>query len=484
MPLISSRTRLILALLLATGPGCALYNSSQDDPDAGGGFDLIEADMAADMPSDMSDPLDMEDMHTPDMDMAVDMRDMAEMPVDMPPDMMPACADYAGSDEPQLAVAVAVGEAFSCALLADKTVKCWGDDQYGQLGDGVRLPRSAPTKRVTGLCEPAVAIGAGAYHACAVLESGKVACWGLGNLGQLGDGRAGGNNSSVKMPVSTTAVEVLDITNAKRVYGGEYYSCALLKTDDVYCWGRNHRGQLGVGNTTQQLRPKKISLGSITFSQLSTGENTACALLSDGSARCWGRNEFGELGVADTSDAIRPMAVPGLTEPTRLASGKSITCALGRDAGTMEMPGTNMLAALCWGALGKFNGMADTDVNLVKTPIPTPILRTEDAQELYVGESFACALHTDGQVSCWGLNGSYQLGNSSNGGTEMIARVELPGGVVIDTTDDTKMDIEATGSHACAVTIQGEVYCWGTNEDKQLGINGVALSPPTKITGL
>jgi alpha-tubulin suppressor-like RCC1 family protein len=481
MPLISSRPHLLLTLLLILAPGCALYNASQDDPNAGG-FDLAEADMSP----DMSDPLDMEDMldmNTPDMEMGPDMRDMPEMPVDMPPDMPPACADYAGSDEPQQATAVAVGEAFSCALLADQTVKCWGDNQEGQLGDGVRVPRSAATKRVTGLCEPAVAIGAGAYHACAVLESGKVACWGLDNLGQLGDGRAGGNDSSIRNPVALRAVEVLDITDAVRVYGGEYYSCARTKTDEVYCWGRNHRGQLGVGNLTQQLLPRKLNLGTNTFSQLSTGENTACALLSDGNVACWGRNEFGELGAPGSANVTSPNIVSALTDPARVSSGKSITCALARD-GDAGGPGTGMFGALCWGAIGKLDGMSDNDITLVKTSTPTYMQLAEDAQEIYVGESFACLLHADGSASCWGVNDSYQLGHGDGSGSMFSVPVDLPQDIVIDTTDDTKMDIEATGSHACAVTTEGDVYCWGKNNKGQLGTSNLIPSRPTKVQGL
>ncbi len=206
------------------------------------------------------------------------------------------------------AAAVSAGGWHTCALLQDGTVRCWGDNTWGQLGDGAPVPgspgpgREPPRRRsvvpvtVTGITT-AVAIEAGIFHTCAILRDGPMQCWGRGEEGQLGNGSTANSSTPTTVPGIAPAI----------LAPGAEFSCVLLPDGTVRCWGDNTWGQLGndapvFASTT----PSGPVTGITTAIAASSGAEHSCALLPDGTVRCWGRNDDGRLGVATNANGTRP----------------------------------------------------------------------------------------------------------------------------------------------------------------------------------
>jgi alpha-tubulin suppressor-like RCC1 family protein len=147
------------------------------------------------------------------------------------------------------ATALGAGDRHTCALLADGRVQCWGYNRAGQLGDGTTTQRSTPTT-VTGLGGRATALAAGWSHTCALLADGRVQCWGNNSLGQLGDG------TTTQRSTPTTVTGLGGMATALAA-GGEH-TCALLEGGRVQCWGYNSAGQLGDGTTTSRSTPVTV----------------------------------------------------------------------------------------------------------------------------------------------------------------------------------------------------------------------------------
>jgi alpha-tubulin suppressor-like RCC1 family protein len=190
---------------------------------------------------------------------------------------------------------VVTGEGFACAQIHDGRVQCWGRGDEGQLGRG-RQPGAHPPGDVI-LGGVAVEITAGAAHACARLESGAVRCWGLGDAGQLGHGR----DLDGLLPASAGDVPLGGV--ATQVVAGGSHTCARLVTGAVRCWGNNADGQLGYGHTTAigddepPADAGDVALGG-AVTQLVAGLRHTCALRGDGVLRCWGDGASGQLGLA------------------------------------------------------------------------------------------------------------------------------------------------------------------------------------------
>ncbi|GIV95657.1 MAG: hypothetical protein KatS3mg057_0314 [Herpetosiphonaceae bacterium] len=202
-------------------------------------------------------------------------------------------------------VALSAGGAHTCALLADGTARCWGDNWYGQLGDGSTTSSASPV--VVGGATPltnVLALSAGYAHSCALVADGSARCWGANGAGQLGDGTTTSSASPVVVGGATP------LTNVLALSAGSYHSCALLADGGVRCWGANWSGQLGDGSTTSS--PSPVAVGGATpltdIVALSAGGEYSCALLADGGVRCWGRNDYGQLGDGTTTDSASPVS--------------------------------------------------------------------------------------------------------------------------------------------------------------------------------
>jgi alpha-tubulin suppressor-like RCC1 family protein len=223
------------------------------------------------------------------------------------------------------AAAMVAGLYHTCALLLDHTVKCWGSNSNGQLGGGNWNDSAVPVTVVTDASSlsplsQVSALASGKNHVCAVQTSGTVYCWGSNGSGELGRGTAAD---------SDIAAQALGI-QASSVGAGESHSCAVTTTGAVQCWGYNYYGALGDNTTNDSLAPVTSKTSSPTAITLGLGANHSCAVLNNasGNVQCWGRNEYGQLGIGSQANSSVPQNVYGLTQATTASGGDWHTCAI------------------------------------------------------------------------------------------------------------------------------------------------------------
>jgi alpha-tubulin suppressor-like RCC1 family protein len=216
------------------------------------------------------------------------------------------------------AIKAITGGFFTCAILPDRTVKCWGRNQDGQLGNGdatTDMPLPGQVKNLG----PIADLFAGGYHNCALMPDRTVQCWGRNGRGQVGDGT---DSSPVTLPH-----QVSGMNSAVALSLGGYHSCALLLDATVQCWGENEFGQIGAPGLGLSTVPFTVN-GIASATAITSGFRHSCALLSDGTIRCWGHNDFGQLGDGTTTDSASPVKVQGIVNPLAIAGGEGHTCAL------------------------------------------------------------------------------------------------------------------------------------------------------------
>ena len=180
---------------------------------------------------------------------------------------------------------------------------CWGYNGYGQLGNNLSTNGEIPTF-VVGLSGGVSAIAAGFYHTCAVPSTGGVKCWGRNNFGQLG------NNSTTNSPIP---IDVSGLSSGiSAVTTGDDFTCALTTIGKVKCWGINGSGQLGNNTTTQSLIPMDANEITDVVNAIAAGGMHTCILTSTGGVKCWGNNVVGEYGKSDCGQHYTPVDVIGL----------------------------------------------------------------------------------------------------------------------------------------------------------------------------
>lgn len=330
--------------------------------------------------------------------------------------------------------AVTAGDAHSCALLIDGTIRCWGANDRGQLG--YNHPNGFnPTPAPVGALAGAVAVVAGGQHTCALIDDGSVRCWGDNSRGQLGDGTTDD---------STSPVTVAELDNVLTLAAGRAHTCARIGDGTIRCWGANDSGQLGDGSFLDRHSPATVVAIS-TATVVAAGAEHTCAMLAGGAVTCWGANGSGQLGNDVVPKTNQHLPVAGI-KADALAAGGAHTCSLVEDG-----------EVTCWGANGAGQlGDGTTD----DSSEPVAVKDVTKAIEIAAGGRHTCAVLADGTMRCWGENESGQLGNESfeNSATAVavsgLAEVEA---------------IATGGSHTCALTTSGAVQCWGENERGQVG---------------
>ena len=340
----------------------------------------------------------------------------------------------------QFARAISAGSGFTCALLADGSVRCWGKDGFGELGDGATTTGGSTVPGgAVALGQGARAITAGADFACALLNDASVRCWGHDDFGQLGDGAI---TSSINYaPVGSVALG----EGAIAITAGAYHACALLADTSVRCWGYDVQGQLGDGPPTTG--PNAAPVAPVALGQpvraISAGGFQSCALLADRTVRCWGDDSAGGLGDGPpaTSTNAAPVAPVTLGQGARAISGggNDSTCALLVND-----------SVRCWGSdtqgqLG--DGGTTSPVNAAAGGV---VALGQPARAVTAGGYNACALLGDGTVRCWGGDDSGQLGD----GGATLATNASPVGVVglppFASPDSSDLSLTATASTPAA----------------------------------
>lgn len=348
--------------------------------------------------------------------------------------------------------AIATGANHTCARVGD-TVRCWGWNSDGQLGNGTTTdsPTAVVVVGLSGVAE----IAAGSEHSCARLVDHTVRCWGDNRYGELGDG------SGID---SATPVTVSGLAGVVEITASDFHTCARMQDHTVRCWGRNGTGQLGVGDTMDRSTPEQV-LGVIDAVAISAGGNLmetggTCALLSDRTARCWGQSYSGQLGSGvPMTFSASPVAVVGLADVAAIAVGDLQTCAVLSDR-----------TARCWGDNGE-GQLGNGTTTLSSTPVVVEGLT--DVAELTSGNAQVCARLIDGTVRCWGNNGNGQLGTGD------LMQRHTPA-MVLDLTDVA--EISAGPLHTCAMRTDGTVRCWGDSSFGQLGDGSTMTTSAVPVT--
>jgi len=314
---------------------------------------------------------------------------------------------------------IANGQTFTCALTMAGAARCWGRNNEGQLGDGTFDATRTTPGQVVGLASGVADISAGATHACALLISGGVKCWGDNAFGQIGDGTDGPGADR------RTPVDVLLPEGATAIATGPFFTCALTTSGGVMCWGDNIYGQLG--DRTEESRNSPVQVVGLTTDVTGIGAGGGgsfghvCALMAAGGAKCWGNNEYGQLGDnRDTCHAPEvcstPIDVLDITEHLSAISGGALfTCAL-TDAG----------AVMCWG----HNDLGQLGDNLACGLLcgrPGDVIGlSSGVTGIATGANHACASLTTG-VRCWGNNFDGQSGDGGKCGTSCPTPVDVVG---------------------------------------------------------
>jgi alpha-tubulin suppressor-like RCC1 family protein len=359
---------------------------------------------------------------------------------------------------PSPSLTLATGQNHTCALKPDATVKCWGSNEFGQMGGGTaggKRPSPTPVEGLTDI----TAITAGFAHTCALTTNRTVTCWGYNGSGQIGDGTT--NNARL------TPTPVPGLGNVTAITAGSDHTCAVTSDRTVKCWGANSAGQVGDGTTSPRLTPTPVvaltNVTAITAGSDHTCATTRYSFLS--TVKCWGNNEQGQLGDGTTTRRLTPTEITGLTNVTAtITSGGGHTCAT-TTSGTATCWGSNY-----WGELGD----GTTGTNRLT---PTAVTGLTNTATITAGGGHTCATTTSGTTKCWGYNGHGQVGDGTT------TQRPTPTAVTGLTNAAT---ITAGTIHTCATTTSGTATCWGRNEYGQVGdgTTGTNRLTPTPVAGL
>jgi alpha-tubulin suppressor-like RCC1 family protein len=346
----------------------------------------------------------------------------------------------------------AAGAYHTCALVSGGSVACWGEDGYGQLGNGTNKGDFTTPVTVGGITS-ATEVAAGGQHSCALLSGGSIDCWGHNKFGEIGDGTT---------TERTTPVAVSGITNAVQITAGYSHTCALQSGGTIECWGENAYEQLGDGTNKNSSTPVPVS-GISTATSVTAGGFGTCAVLSNGTVDCWGYNGFGELGNGTTTDSSTPVVVSGITNAVSVtADGYFQACA------QLATGGVD-----CWGD-DESGELGNDSTKSSSTPVAVSGI-TNDA-EVTAGGFHTCTLLLTKGLDCWGENHYGELGNGTTKKSTIPVVVSgiASGAGVVDGT-----------YHTCARLVGGDIDCWGENSFGQLG-NGTTKksTTPVAVTGL
>lgn len=329
------------------------------------------------------------------------------------------------------ATRVSLDDDSACALRADGTVACWGENGRGLI-DASDLAKSVPTP-VAGFAS-ATAIGLGGDHVCAVMN-GRVGCRGANESGQLGDGEVNDSDEVVLASLD-------DAVTIEAAFG---HTCAVRANGIAQCWGNNESYTVGDGTFEERLVPTSV-VGMDDAIAISTGDLSTCAVRASGAVTCWGYGARGQIGDGRAAETRARRAMT-LSNAAMVAVGDSHTCM------------SDTIDVACWGANRK--GQRGNGGN--REPQATPEVLSfgwpSGIVQLAAGHDFTCALLANATVYCWGENHLGQLGIGDFDDRMTPVLVTLPA---------TKQ-LATGGDHACALATDRSVRCWGYNDQGQLG---------------
>lgn len=340
---------------------------------------------------------------------------------------------------------------FHCILGQSGRVSCWGEDGFGQLGDGGSPNQSKFVPQAVQQNSGGSFIGyrtiSGKWkHACAIDFNNQVWCWGYNLYGRLGLG----DTSQRDAPVQVSSF------SAKFLESGYFHTCAISSAsgsdNQVFCWGRNNKGQLGIGSTTDQYSPQQITGYGAGAGMISSGGYHTCAVSTDQKLLCWGDHSKGQLGLSSLwsrSGCSEGFGLNSCHSPQQVdynnykfvSAGFEHTCAISS---------TDKL--FCWGSNSQGQVGNGSGANVTT---PTVIQDDLNFQMVSAGYDHTCAITTDGKLYCWGSDQFGKLGNGSSGNSSTP--------VLIDGTEKYHW-VQAGTNATCAMTTQGVLKCWGMDD--------------------
>ena len=362
----------------------------------------------------------------------------------------------------------------SCSVMANGTVKCWGEGSNGQLGQGATTARNYPVSVVgvggSGTLGNIVQVSTGLEHSCGLTSGGQVNCWGKGAHGRLGNGASIDSNHPVAVKnIAGTGT----LSGIVQISGGDAHTCAVTSATKVVCWGKGGNGRLGHGAVSDSSLPVvakgPAGGGGVELSQIvqvGTGSGYTCALATSGRVACWGRGHHGQLGNNATADSNIPVYVfetqssaIALSGIAQISVGWDHSCAL-----------TWSSEVKCWGR-GEEGRLGDRGTSNKSYPVSVFAGETgsgllTNIVQISSGWGHSCAVSSDSRVKCWGRGDQGQLGNNRND------NVGYPVDVVFeDNPLSNIVELSVGREHTCALSSKNQVQCWGKGANGELGSN-------------
>jgi len=304
----------------------------------------------------------------------------------------------------------------------------------------------------------AVSVSVGGSHTCALMLIGAVKCWGMNGYYQMGDGTYFNRYE----PIVVTGIDGLSRANtAVTLSGRSNHSCAVMVDGTVKCWGYNNSGQLGDGSSADRTTPVLVQgidgvSPSSTAVSVSAGGKQSCAVVGDGTVKCWGSNSGGQLGDGTSADRSAPVAVEGIDGQTPSTTATSVSTQSYRTCALMANGSVK-----CWGSFvnappAVVSGMdASTDSSTVVV--------------VSVGGKQICALMVDGRIRCFGQNDYGNLGDGTT--TDSSETPVTVSGITGSSASTTAVNVSSGGDFSCAVLADGSARCWGDGEYGNFGNN-------------
>lgn len=356
-----------------------------------------------------------------------------------------------------------------CITNSSGQVKCWGRNNCEQLGynpptQSTTFMSLNPTVITNSLASAPLMVRGGSSHTCVLLKSGALQCWGRNNEGELGNG-------TTTTQCSITPVNVSGITTATQLGSGGNFNCVVLASGAVQCWGQNDHGQLGNGTTTNSSTPVGVQGIGGTAIEVELGIQHACARLTNGSVKCWGRNHVGELGNGTTVDSHTAVTA-NIGSVSQISAGAEFACAR-RANGT----------TFCWGRNNEGQlGIGTSDFNV--HPTPTQVSTVLDAVDLGSGWYHTCIRRATQGLRCWGRDDHGQIGNGTVVPLQVVGG--CPGGCFGGVTTPAAVGIfDGTQFmmgqiYTCVRRAAGTLSCWGDNQFGEMG-DGTTTDRTTPI---
>jgi len=337
---------------------------------------------------------------------------------------------------------VSAGGLHSCGVRANGKLYCWGSDLYDQIGDGVDDTPDHTPRRI-GIFEDWNTVSAGYQHTCGIRHAGKLYCWGGDASGQLGDG---GPNVGTNAPKQIGTFEDWATIDA-----GQDHTCGVRENGKLYCWGNDNAHQVGDGdNALPATTPRRIGTFE-DWANVTSGQFHSCGVRSNGKLYCWGNDGAGQVGDGnDPTYAKAPRRIGTFEDWANVSAGALHSCGV-RSNGKLY----------CWGSDG--NDQIGDGANATVANAPRRIGSFEDWEIATTGRYHSCGIRHGGKLYCWGGDGSGQVGDGINFGPDPATAPRRIG------TFEDWANTDAGDSHTCGVRSNGKLYCWGWDDDGQVG---------------